>query len=194
MYEYLKGNFIICQPTHVIVECGGVGYYVNISLNSYTKLKDLKSGTLFIHFQVKEESQSFFGFYDESERNLFRHLISVSGVGAGTARMILSSIAPEEIESVIINGDAPTLQRVKGIGAKTAQRIVIDLKDKLRKGDITAKINTASYNTASNEALTALITLGFARNIAQRAIEKAISGNGKEQPVEDLIKTSLQHL
>ena len=194
MYEYLKGSFTSCQPTHVVVECGGVGYYVNISLNTFGKLKDLKSGTLFIHFQVKEDSQSFFGFYDESERNLFRHLISVSGVGAGTARMILSSISPEEIENIIINGDASTLQRVKGIGAKTAQRIVIDLKDKLRKGDIGTKINLATYNTASNEALTALITLGFARNIAQRAIEKAINSHGKEQPVEDLIKASLQHL
>lgn len=194
MYEYLKGSFINCQPTHVIVECGNIGYDINISLNTFSKIKDLKSGTLFIHFQVKEDSQSFFGFYEESERNLFRHLISVSGVGAGTARMILSSISPDEIESVIINGDAATLQRVKGIGAKTAQRIVIDLKDKLRKGDLSTKINIPSYNTASNEALTALITLGFARNTAQRAIEKAINSNGKEQPVEDLIKTSLQHL
>ncbi|MBT8196827.1 MAG: Holliday junction branch migration protein RuvA [Bacteroidia bacterium] len=194
MFDYLKGSFTQCQPTHVIVECNGIGYHVHISLNTYGKIKDLKSGTIYIHFQVKEDSQSFFGFYDESERSLFRNLVSVSGVGAGTARMILSSIAPEEIVSIITNGDAPTLQRVKGIGAKTAQRIVIDLKDKLKKGESEAKINIPSYNTASNEALTALITLGFARNTAQRAIEKAIKSSGSEQKVEDLIKVSLQHL
>lgn len=194
MYDFIKGNVIDCQPTHVILENNGIGYHIHISLNTYSQIKDLKSGTLFIHFQVKEDSQSFFGFYNSYERELFRQLISVSGVGAGTARMILSSITPQELESIISSGDAPTLQRVKGIGAKTAQRIVIDLKDKLKKDDSSTKINMPSYNTTSNEALTALITLGFARNTAQRAIDKAIKTNGKEQEVEELIKTSLQHL
>jgi len=131
MITQLKGRLVEKSPTDVVIDCNGVGYMVHISLNTFSKLTDSESITLFTHLQVKEDSNTLFGFYEKTERNLFRQLISVSGIGASTARTMLSSLTPKEIQSAIISGNVSTIQSVKGIGLKTAQRVIIDLKDKV---------------------------------------------------------------
>jgi Holliday junction DNA helicase RuvA len=166
---------------------------VNISLNTFSKIKDLREVKLFTHFHVREDAQIFYGFADEPERELFRYLLSVSGVGASTARLILSSLSSEELFDAITQGKAAVLQGVKGIGGKTAQRIVIDLKDKLTKADISIEKVDFSHNTLKDEALSGLLILGFNKSVASKTIDRVVK-QGSVDSVEALIKEALKIL
>ena len=160
MITQLKGRMIEKSPTEVVIDCNGVGYMVHISLNTYSKLTDSESITLFTHLQVKEDSNTLFGFYEKTERNLFRQLISVSGIGASIARTMLSSLSPGEIQSAIISGNTSLIQSVKGIGLKTAQRVIIELKDKVSSISENDNFIGSISNTNKDEALSALEVLG----------------------------------
>lgn len=193
MYEYLTGKLITKNPTYVVVDANGVGYMVNITLNTFSKIKDLIEGKLYIHFSIREDAQVFFGFYDETERELFRQLLSVSGVGASTARLILSSLSTEEVYEAITLGRSAVLQGVKGIGGKTAQRIIIDLKDKLAKAGIEVEKVGYVHNTLKEEALSGLQILGFNKAIAEKTVS-GILKQGSVSTVEELIKEALKIL
>lgn len=195
MFDYFNGTVASLNPTEVTIDCGGVGYHFHISLFTYTALKEKKQAKIFAHQVVREDALLLFGFWNEDERSVFRDLLSVSGVGASTARIILSSLSYEEVHKVIANGDNLTLQRVKGIGAKTAQRIIIDLQDKMKKtvGILVSPV-IGEHNTFKSEALSALLTLGFARLGAEKAIQQAIRNNESPASVEVLIKNALSYL
>ena len=193
MYEYLSGKLTGKNPAYVIIENNGIGYIVNISLNTFSKVKDLNEAKLYIHFHVREDAQIFYGFADEAERELFRFLLSVSGVGASTARLILSSLTTEEVFDAITLGQATVLQSVKGVGAKTAQRIVIDLRDKLAKAGIELEKVDFSHNTLKDEALSGLLILGFNKVAADKAINRVLK-QGSIDSIEELIKEALKIL
>ena len=193
MYEYLNGKLASKAPTHVVLDVGGVGYHIHISLHTYAQIKDNEQCKLFISFQVREDAHTFFGFADEGERRLFEHLISVSGIGPNTGRMILSSITPDEIQSAIIQGNVPLIQRVKGIGPKTAQRMVLELQDKLKKQGPDALTVIHRQQSIPEEALSALIMLGFARSQAEKVLTAILQGN-PNLTVEALIKEALKKL
>ncbi|MCO6495061.1 MAG: Holliday junction branch migration protein RuvA [Bacteroidetes bacterium] len=195
MYEYLRGNFKKVTPTYMVIDCAGVGYYVNISLTTYEALKEQKEGSVFIHFSISENAQTLYGFAKEEERILFRALISVSGVGPATARMILSSQSTNETINAIVRGNISLLNSIKGIGPKTAQRIIVELQDKLGKMSSTDTINTSiDANISLNqEALLALESLGFNKNVASKAIGKVLQ-ESPEISVENLIKRALRIL
>ncbi len=193
MYEYLEGVLAEKNPAYAIVETGGVGYYLNISLNTYTKL-DQPRCKLYTHLVVREDEMLLYGFADPGERELFRLLISVSGVGVNTARIILSSVAPADLVQVIASGDANTLQRVKGIGAKTAQRIIVDLKTRVSREALPQEKSGLMHNTKRDEALSGLIILGFPRVPAEKALNKIIESEGSGLSVEQLIKQALKIL
>lgn len=195
MYDYFSGKIAALSPTEVTLDCGGVGYHLQISLHTYGRLKAQGTCKLFAHHVVREDAQLLYGFADEEERTIFRELLSVSGVGASTARIVLSSMTAPQVRQVIASGDVLSLQKVKGIGAKTAQRMVVDLQDKMKKGTAgMTQINLSVHNTESNEALSALLTLGFARASAEKAIIQASKSIGSGAKVEDLIKTALSFL
>jgi holliday junction DNA helicase RuvA len=193
MYEYIKGKITDLTPAFVILESGGVGYFLNISLNSYTQLQNKPEATLYTHLSIREDAHVLFGFASINEREMFRLLISVSGVGPNTARMMLSSMAPGEVKKAISQNDVNTLQSIKGIGAKSAQRIIVDLKDKVDKDFGDQQIITSLNNTLKNEALSALEVLGFARKNADKALDKFILSE-PEITVENLIKKALKML
>ncbi len=193
MYDFIRGTIIERNPANIVIETGGIGYFVNISLHTYSKLSPQKMEILFLHQVVREDAHILYGFADKDERALFRNLISVNGVGAGTAIMMLSSLNPDEIVAAVTTENVILLKGVKGIGAKTAQRIIIDLKDKLGKLLETDQILLSPNNTIRNEALSALVMLGFVK----RDAEKIVSVILKEQPdasVESLIKQALKRL
>lgn len=195
MYDYFNGKIENLTPTHVTIDCNGVGYLLQISLYTYTAIKDAKQFKLFAYQVVREDAHLLFGFADEDERLMFRELLNVSGVGASTARIIQSSMAPDQLRSVISKGDAVTLQKVKGIGAKSAQRIIIDLQDRVNKiSSGSTTILSSVHNTSREEALIALTTLGFARTSAEKALLSAQKQLGNDAKVEDLIKASLNYL
>mgnify|MGYP000293456444 FL=1 len=193
MITQLKGRLVEKSPTDVVIDCNGVGYMVHISLNTFSKLTDSESITLFTHLQVKEDSNTLFGFYEKTERNLFRQLISVSGIGASTARTMLSSLTPKEIQSAIISGNVSTIQSVKGIGLKTAQRVIIDLKDKVSLISGNDEFIGNISNTNQDEALSALEVLGYNRKHTNKVIETLLN-NSPEMSVEELIKSALNKL
>ena len=193
MYAFINGNLSEITPTLVVIENQGVGYEINVTLNTYSAIKDLKTAKLFIHLVVREDAHILYGFADENERKLFRHLITVSGVGANTARLILSSLTTEEAFSAITSANVSILQSVKGIGAKTAQRIVIDLKDKLLKQDITVEKVDIYHNTLKDEALSGLLILGFSKAMAEKAVNKVLKQSDIDN-VEKLIKEALKIL
>ena len=193
MITQLKGRMIEKSPTEVVIDCNGVGYLVNISLNTFSKLTDSESISLFTHLQVKEDSHTLFGFFEKTERNLFRKLISVSGIGASTARTMLSSLSPKEIQSAIISGDVSTIQSVKGIGLKTAQRVIIDLKDKVGLISENDQFIGNISNTNQDEALSALEVLGYSRKQTSRVIEMLLN-DSPELTVEELIKGALKKM
>jgi Holliday junction DNA helicase RuvA len=194
MYEYLKGKLVEKTPSEAIIECAGVAYLLNVSLQTYSQIKDKEDIKLFTHLVVKEDSHTLFGFISKGERTIFRQLISVSGVGANTARVILSSMSTEEVFEAIIMNNVAALQSVKGIGAKTAQRIILDLKDKIKKDENSTEIFTGSHNTNKEEALSALVMLGFARQSADKAIQKVFKSQGLSISVEELVRQSLKIL
>ena len=193
MYEFIKGKVSELTPAYAIVETNGIGYLLNISLNSYSALQNKPEATLYTHLSVREDAHVLFGFASTTEREMFRLLISVSGVGPNTARMMLSSMAPAEVKRAISNEDVNTLKSIKGIGAKSAQRIIIDLKDKISLSDEDEQIVTPANNTLRNEALSALEVLGFAKKNAEKAIDKLIFAD-PEISVEGLIKKALKIL
>ena len=191
MYDYLTGTITSKTATGMVVECNGIGYFTHISLNTFSRVVEGKVQKIYVHFTVKEDAHTLYGFADENERRIFRNLISVNGVGPSIARMALSSLAPNELEQAIVSGDTPVIQGIKGIGAKSAQRIVIDLKDKMAKSGSASVLATVSGSDPRQEALSALITLGFARPTAEKSVNAAIKKGGNEQGVEELIKSAL---
>jgi|AntAceMinimDraft_17_1070374.scaffolds.fasta_scaffold00901_2 Holliday junction DNA helicase RuvA len=195
MITHIEGKLVKKTPTYIVIDCNGIGYFINISLYTYSKLKNDLKCKLFTHLAVREDSFTLYGFAEEEERTLFRHLISVSGIGANTARMILSSLSPNEVVNAILNKDISALQSVKGIGNKSAQRIIVDLKDKLAKKGIQEEdISTSLYNTNKEESLSALVRLGFSKNAAEKAINKVIKKTNTPLSIEQLIKQALQNL
>jgi Holliday junction DNA helicase RuvA len=193
MITHLSGRLIEKNPTHVVLDCNGVGYFINISLHTFGRLGDSEALKLHTHLQVKEDSHTLFGFVEVMEREIFRLLLSVSGIGASTARTMLSSLDPNQIKQAIASNDVATIQSIKGIGAKTAQRVILDLKDKILKVYDMSSESAVQSNTSKEEALSALETLGFARKQA----EKVCTAIVKEKPdasVETIIKEALKKL
>lgn len=196
MIAYLSGRLVFKDPTYVIIDVGGIGYEVKISLQTYSKIKDEEQIRLLTFLQIKEDAHSLYGFKEEAEKRLFLLLISINGVGPGTGLMILSSLNTEEIEHAILSGDVATIQHVKGIGVKTAQRIILELKDKVGKG--TSELGSTplgflkSSNKTRDEALQALITLGFPKAVAEKNIAMVLKKTTGEISLEDLIKASLK--
>ncbi len=172
MIEYIKGAIVELTPTYTVLETGGVGYMINISLSTFSALENVKESRLLVHEIIREDVHLLYGFKDERERSIFRLLIGVSGVGANTARMILSSIPAPELEQVIVSGDHSRLKNVKGIGIKTAQRVIVDLKDKIKPMDDALLIQSPNVSEAFEEALAALVMLGFARPQSQKVLKK----------------------
>jgi Holliday junction DNA helicase RuvA len=193
MINYIKGLITELNPTSVTVETGGMGYFINISVNTFSKLDGKTECKILVHEVIREDSHQLFGFADSIERDIFRMLISVSGIGANTARMMLSSLSPSEIEKAIIDSNVNTLKSVKGIGLKTAQRVIVDLKEKVGKQASAGEIFTLEDNTRRAEALSALVMLGFARSAVVKVLDKIIREE-KNLTVEDLIKKALKNL
>jgi|SRR5690554_5910626 len=193
MITQLKGRLVEKNPTDVVIDCNGVGYEVHISLFTYSKITSQEQIHLYTHLLIKEDSHTLYGFIDKAEREIFRLLISVSGVGASTARTMLSSLNPLEIRDAIAKEDVATIQSVKGIGAKTAQRVILDLKDKIIKIYDIDEVFVSSNNTNKDEALTALEVLGFSRKQSEKVVEKIVKEK-TDLSVEEIIKDALKNL
>ena len=194
MITQLQGKLVEKNPTHVVIDCHGVGYFVNISLNTYSALPEGEAIKLYTYLQIKEDAHTLYGFLTKAEREVFVLLLSVSGVGASTARTMLSSLTAAHVRSAIINGDVATIQAVKGIGAKTAQRVVLDLKDKMLKLQDFEEVHFNTLNTNKEEALAALEVLGFVRKQAEKVVDTIIKSNSEELSVEEIIKQALKRL
>ena len=193
MIDYIKGSITQITPTFITLETGGIGYFINVSITTFSKLEGKNEFKVLVHEVIREDSHQLFGFADREERDIFRLLISVSGVGANTARMMLSSLSPDEIEKAIIGSDVNILKSVKGIGLKTAQRIIVDLKDKLGKQAGSGEIFAFADNTKREEALSALVMLGFAKSAVSKLLDKIVREE-KNLTVEDMIKKALKNL
>jgi Holliday junction DNA helicase RuvA len=191
---FVRGNFVIKNPAQVVVDVNGVGYECHISLNTYSAIDKKESGQLFTYLHLYENGQTLYGFAEQSEKDLFTQLISVSGVGAATARMMLSGMRPEEIIRAIVQSNARQLESVKGIGKKTAERLVLELKDKLSKQANELIISASVNNRVEIDALNALISLGIARPTAELALKKAVTANPEALPLEELIKRALKNV
>ena len=194
MIAFVRGNFLIKNPAQVIVDVNGVGYECQISLNTYSAICNKESGQIFTYLHITENGQTLYGFAEGSEKELFIHLISVSGVGAATARMMLSGMRPDEIIRAIVQGNAKQLEAAKGIGRKTAERLVLELRDKFGKQGNESLISTLVNNTVEMDALNALISLGIGRPSAEQAIKKALAANQDSPILEDLIKLALKNV
>jgi Holliday junction DNA helicase RuvA len=193
MYAYIDGKLVFKSPSYVVIDAGGVGYHINISLNTYSLLGNAERCKLHTWLHVKEDGHSLYGFADEGERRLFLHLISISGIGPNTGRMMLSSITPEEIQTAIIGGNVSLIQRIKGIGPKSAQRIILELQDKLRKEGPDTLTKMPLNKTVKDEALSALVMLGFARNAAEKVVDNELNKKS-DLSIEELIKSALKNL
>jgi len=193
MIAHLEGRMVEKSPTEVVIDCHGVGYQVNISLHTFSLLPDSENVKLYVFLQIKEDAHTLFGFVEKAERELFKLLLSVSGVGASTARTMLSSLEPRQIIGYIASGNVAAIQAIKGIGIKTAQRVILDLKDKVLKLYDLEEVSAPGYNTNREEALSALEVLGFNKKLAEKAVEKVL----RETPgatVEVIIKQALKNL
>lgn len=193
MITHLQGKLVEKNPTDIVIDCNGVGYSVNVSLHTFSQLPAEENVKLFIHLQVREDSHTLFGFSSKVEREVFRLLISVSGIGANIARTMLSSLSPEQVMEAIAHNNLAAIQSVKGIGSKTAQRVVLDLKDKIIKVYGLDEVSSISSNTNRNEALSALETLGFARKQAEKVCDTIVK-NDPDASVETIIKQALKNL
>ena len=193
MITHVQGRLVEKNPTDVVIDCNGVGYFINISLHTFSELPSSENVKLFTHLLVREDAHILYGFSSVTEREIFRLLISVSGVGASIARTMLSSLAPEQVLDAISQNDIPTIQAVKGIGAKTAQRVVLDLKDKILKVYGLSSISAGPSNTNKNEALSALETLGFVRKQSDKVVDAIVKEN-PQASVEMIIKQALKNL
>lgn len=191
MITHLNGRLVEKAPTNLVVECNGVGYFVKISLNTFSQIGADEHLKIFTQLQVREDAHTLYGFYSIKEREMFNHLIAVSGIGANTAILMLSALTPDEIASAIVGEDVNLIKSIKGIGAKTAQRLIIDLKDKVAKSDFAVENIVVSNNTNQNDALTALLSLGFDKNRAEKAIKKVVTD---DLSVEEIIKQALKVL
>ncbi|HKK77422.1 MAG TPA: Holliday junction branch migration protein RuvA [Saprospiraceae bacterium] len=195
MLSYIKGQITFKNPGFIIVETNGLGYHLNISLHTYATVEKMEQVKILVHEHIKEDSHTLYGFADEEERALFRHLISVSGIGPSTAQVVLSTLNPEEVRSAIIGENVQAFKAVKGIGPKTAKRLILDLKDKLLKESDGAPISIAAAdNTLRDEALSALVALGFSKISVQKALNKVIKSQPGIRKVEELIKLALREL
>lgn len=192
MIAYLAGKFTYKNPTLVYIDVNGIGYEVNISLNTYAKIQNLSEGKLFTYLQVKEDAHVLYGFFETLEKEMFIMLISVSGIGAATARMMLSNMLPDEISKAILQGNARILESVKGIGKKTAERLVLELRDKVNKQPFDTSINLIKNNSLQQDALNALVALGIARTVAEQSVNKIISEEPVETRLEFIIKKALK--
>lgn len=190
MYEFIEGEIIERSPTQMIVKAGPMAYLLNISVNTYSRIGQAEKGRLYLHHVVREDAQLLYGFADKEERIMFRLLISVSGVGANTARLILSSMTPSDVKGAILSGNVVALQNIKGIGAKSAQRIIVDLRDKVGKASETDELFQSQDNTVKDEALSALVALGFPRKNVEKVILRVL--NGEDQSVEEVVKAALK--
>ena len=193
MISHLQGKLVEKSPTQIVIDCGGVGYHVNISLHTYSLLPNTDFIKVYTHLQIKEDAHTLFGFMEKSEREIFRLLLSVSGIGASIARTMLSSLDPKQITNAIATADVVTIQSIKGIGSKTAQRVILDLKEKVLKLYDLDEVSMSKSNTNRDEALSALEVLGFLRKASEKIIEKIV----KEDPdasVESIIKKALKSL
>jgi Holliday junction DNA helicase RuvA len=195
MIYHIEGKLIEKTPTYAVIDAGGVGYIMQISLNTFSKIGDTEKCKLFTEqLYVRDDMPRFFGFADIAERNLFRLLVSVSGVGGTSALLMLSSLSAEEIQTAIATANVAVIKSVKGIGEKTAQRVIVDLKDKMGKSDLSSEIFSSSNNTLKQEALSALVMLGFNKLGADKVLDKIIRTEGTGQTVEQLIKSALKSL
>ena len=193
MITHLKGRLVEKNPTDVVIDCNGIGYLVHISLHTYSQIPDQENISLYTYLQVKEDAHNLFGFSSKMERELFKLLLSVSGVGASTARTMLSSLSPDQIKEAIANADVALIQSVKGIGAKTAQRIILDLKDKVIKVYGIEEVSAQKGNTNQDEALSALEVLGFNKKQAEKVVQRIVAQE-PDAPVEQIIKEALKNL
>ncbi len=196
MIAYVKGKLAHKDPTYVIIDANGIGYYIHISLYTFSQIKEQEACQLHTYLHIREDAQTLYGFSEIAEKKLFMHLISVSGIGPSTGLVMLSSLSSNEITSAIINEEVSVIQSVKGIGSKTAQRTILELKDKLRKEGFesdASKISPSSSNTLKQEALSALLTLGINKNIAQKSIESILKKSDNSIKLETLIKKALQN-
>ena len=194
MIAFLRGNFVLITPTYVYIDVQGVGYEVFISLNTYAAIQGKSQGQLFTHLQIREDAHILYGFAEAAEKEMFLQLLGVNGVGAATARMMLSSMKPDEIARAIIQGNARQLESVKGIGKKSAERIILELKDKLTRQSLDLNNSVSAGNTVENDSLNALLALGIARPAAELALKKALGLHPGSDKVEDIIKTALKNL
>lgn len=195
MIAFLRGRVIHKEPTHVVMEVNGVGYHVHISLNTFSEIKNQESVRLATHFHVREDAHVLYGFYHDSEKIMFQNLISVNGVGPNTALVVLSYLPPKDLRAAIVREDIASLQAVKGIGAKTAQRIILELKDKLRKdyGAEESAISPEKHNTSRQEALSALMTLGISKITAEKSLDTVLKESGNKISLEELIRLALKN-
>ncbi len=191
MITHLHGVLEEKTPASAVIDCGGIGYVLSISLNTYAQLPDKGTCRLFTHLAIRDDAHVLFGFYNKAERELFRQLISVSGVGGNTALAVLSSLDPSGVQTTISNGDVATLKSIKGVGPKTAERIIVDLRDKMGKVEVGELALGLPQNKQREEALTALTTLGFAKNAADKAIDKVLKKYGSDLGVEEIVKHAL---
>jgi Holliday junction DNA helicase RuvA len=196
MISFLKGRLYQKDPTHVVIDVNGVGYHLHISLQTFAEIKEQENAFLFTHLAIREDAHVLYGFSKDSERKLFQQLIAVNGVGPSTAIVMLSYMNADELRTAIVQEDAAALQRIKGIGGKTAQRVIIELKDKLRK-DCTDEPSAAfpgiRHNTLRNEALSALITLGITKSAAEKSVDTVLKKSGNTVTLEDLVKQALKN-
>jgi len=194
MYEYIEGKLADLNPDHAVIETCGVGYFINISVNTFSALKGLPECRLFIHHIVREDAELLFGFDSKEERMIFRALIAVSGIGANTARLVLSSMTPGEFVMAMSTEDVNALQKIKGIGAKSAQRMIVELKDKVSKLEISGENVATVHNTSQNEALSALTALGFSKAVAEKAVQRVLKVAERDASVETIVKEALKIL
>lgn len=192
MIAYLKGKFVSKGPALLHVEVNGVGYEVHISLNTYSAIKDQEEGLIYTYLHIREDAHLLYGFAGKAEKEMFLLLTGVNGIGSSTARMMLSSMKPTELSAAIVNGNIKALESIKGIGKKTAERIVLELKDRLSKQDLQAHSTEHTGKTSATDAVDALVTLGISRNLAEQAVQKAMAAGITD--VGELVKKALQTL
>lgn len=190
----LTGSFVLKTPSYIHIDVHGVGYEVQISLNTYSRVHDLKEGTLITHLQIKEDGHTLFGFAELAEKELFLQLINVNGVGASTARMMLSSMQPAELRSAIASGNIGALEKIKGIGRKSAERLILELREKMVKAGVESTSTGFARNSLENDALNALMALGIQKNTAEAALKKAKASAPEDNVLESIIKKSLQFI
>lgn len=194
MIASLTGSFVLKTPSYIHIDVHGVGYELQISLNTYSRIQDLKEGTLLTHLQIKEDGHTLFGFAELAEKELFVQLINVNGVGASTARMMLSSMQPSELRSAIASGNTGALEKIKGIGRKSAERLILELREKMVKAGVESTAPGFARNSLENDALNALMALGIQKNTAEAALKKTRANSPEDNVLESIIKKSLQFI